>query len=511
VSREDEPSNVVAGEKLVKALRDLGVRAHITDCFVGPHVTRWELALAGGSALRKVRSLAEELAYALAATEIRVIAPIPGKQAIGIEIPNATRSLVCLKDIATVRPAGQSPLSVWLGRDVTGGAINVDLAAMPHVLVAGTTGAGKSGGLHAMISSILMGASPDEARLVLIDTKRVEFNRYEHVQHLLRPVVFDEFDAVSALADLVGIMEDRYKQMGRAQTRGLGELNAARIKEGESPLPHILCVVDEFADLMALSAGEVQEMVVRLAQKARAVGIHLVLATQTPRVTVITGVIKANIPARIAFAVASKLDSRVILDMNGAESLLGAGDLLFKGLGSSHPLRIQGSYIEGDEIDALTRPLRQEPLEEALCPEDYVDDDPRDDAAVSPQEPPRVPDTPVEAAEVEPDLGSTLDDDLGSRDLVAGEVVGGRQRVGRAEEPAQTVAVATELGEPVRALLERTSVELSDALEGWEALADSAVALLVGRYTAALLSSIEQGARDPALLDRFERLLGILI
>jgi S-DNA-T family DNA segregation ATPase FtsK/SpoIIIE len=261
---------------------------------------------------------------------------------------------------------------VWLGKDVAGKAIGADLAKMPHLLVAGTTGAGKSGAINAMLASVLLRASPHELRLVLVDPKQVELNHYESIPHLLTPVITSPRMAANALANLVREMEQRYGTMSLARTRSLPELNKAREARGEPPLPYILCVIDELADLMMVAPADVEDSIIRLAQKARAVGIHLVLATQSPRVDVITGMIKANVPSRIAFAVSSQTDSRVILDQNGAESLLGQGDMLFSPVGSSRLQRIQGAYIDEPQIAKLTDfwrrqgepELREELLEE---------------------------------------------------------------------------------------------------------------------------------------------------
>ncbi len=338
----------------------------------GPHITRYELRLAPGTKVAKVAQLKDDLAYALAATDIRILAPIPGKQAVGVEVPNAHRKMVRLGDVFQAPPKDWSPLTVWLGKDVAGKAIGADLAKMPHLLVAGTTGAGKSGAINAMLSSVLLRATPHEVRLVLVDPKQVELNHYESIPHLLTPVITSPRMAANALQNLVKEMEQRYGIMSMARTRSLVELNKARAKRGEAPLPYILCVIDELADLMMVAPADVEDSIIRLAQKARAVGIHLVLATQSPRVDVITGMIKANVPSRIAFAVSSQTDSRVILDQNGAESLLGQGDMLFNPVGSSRLQRIQGAYIDEAQIAKLTElwrkqgepELREELLEE---------------------------------------------------------------------------------------------------------------------------------------------------
>ena len=340
--------------RLVEALGHLGVQAQVIGAVAGPHITRYELQLAPGVKMAKVANLKNDLAYALAATEIRILAPIPGKRAVGVEVPNRHRRVVTLGDVFSEPPKDFSPLTVWLGKDVSGKAIPADLAKMPHLLVAGTTGAGKSGAINAMLSSILLRATPDEVRLVLVDPKQVELNHYEAIPHLLTPVITSPRMAANALQNLVREMEWRYGVMSVKRTRSLPELNKLRVREGDKALPYILCVIDELADLMMVAPADVEDSIIRLAQKARAVGIHLVLATQSPRVDVITGMIKANVPSRIAFSVSSQTDSRVILDQNGAESLLGQGDLLFSPVGTSRLQRIQGAYIDEPQIEALT-------------------------------------------------------------------------------------------------------------------------------------------------------------
>ena len=343
------------GRKLVETLGHFGVEAKIVGIVSGPHVSRFELRLAPGTKVKKVTELSNDLAYALASTDIRILAPIPGKQAVGVEVPNTRRRLVRLGDIYAGRPEKTSPLVAWLGKGIDGNSVWTDLAKMPHVLVAGTTGSGKSGCVNAILSSILMHSSPNDVRLVLVDPKQVELNHYEHVPHLLTPVVTSPRLAANVLANLIGEMESRYGIMGQARCRNLAELNRARTKAGEAPLPHILCVIDELADLMMVSPAEVEDSIIRLAQKSRATGIHLVLATQRPSTDIITGTIKVNIPARIAFAVSSQTDSRVILDQGGAEALLGQGDMLFRGAGTSKLARIQGAFVTEDEIAKITR------------------------------------------------------------------------------------------------------------------------------------------------------------
>jgi S-DNA-T family DNA segregation ATPase FtsK/SpoIIIE len=351
----DTRDREATAKSLLEALGHFGVEARLLGVVSGPHVSRYELQLAPGTKVGKVAQLKDDLAYALASTDIRILAPIPGTRAVGVEVPTARRRLVRLGDIYKGRPKGSSPLVGWLGKDVSGQAIACDLAMMPHVLVAGTTGSGKSGCVNAILSSILMSSSPNEVRLVLVDPKRVELNHYDSIPHLLTPVVTSPRMAANVLANLIGEMESRYGIMGEARARNLAELNRVRKKAGEAPLPHILCVIDELADLMMVAPAEVEDSIIRLAQKSRAVGIHLMLATQRPSTDVITGTIKVNIPARIAFAVASQVDSRVILDQGGAESLLGQGDMLFRGAGTSKMARIQGAFITEDEIARITK------------------------------------------------------------------------------------------------------------------------------------------------------------
>jgi S-DNA-T family DNA segregation ATPase FtsK/SpoIIIE len=351
----DPRDHEVIGRKLVETLGHFGVEAKIVGIVSGPHVSRFELRLAPGTKVKKVTELSNDLAYALASTDIRILAPIPGKQAVGVEVPNTRRRLVRLGDIYDGRPEKTSPLVAWLGKGIDGKPVWTDLAKMPHVLVAGTTGSGKSGCVNAILSSILMQASPNEVRLVLVDPKQVELNHYEHVPHLLTPVVTSPRLAANVLANLIGEMESRYGIMGQARCRNLAELNRARAKAGEAPLPHILCVIDELADLMMVSPAEVEDSIIRLAQKSRATGIHLVLATQRPSTDIITGTIKVNIPARIAFAVSSQTDSRVILDQGGAEALLGQGDMLFRGAGTSKMERVQGAFVTEEEIARITK------------------------------------------------------------------------------------------------------------------------------------------------------------
>jgi DNA segregation ATPase FtsK/SpoIIIE, S-DNA-T family len=359
-AKPDTEGQEQTARALLEALGHFGIEAKVIGRVTGPHITRYELRLAPGTKVSKVAQLKDDLAYALAATDIRILAPIPGKQAVGVEVPNARRRIVHLGDVFQEPPSDWSPLTVWLGKDIAGRAIGADLVRMPHLLVAGTTGAGKSACVNAMLSSILLRATPHQVRFVLVDPKQVELNHYESIPHLLTPVITSPRMAANALQNLVREMEQRYGIMSLARTRSLPELNRAREKRGEPQLPYILCVIDELADLMMVAPAEVEDSIIRLAQKARAVGIHLVLATQSPRVDVITGMIKANVPSRIAFAVSSQTDSRVILDQNGAESLLGQGDMLFSPVGASKLQRIQGAYIDEAQIADLSDSWRKQ-------------------------------------------------------------------------------------------------------------------------------------------------------
>jgi DNA segregation ATPase FtsK/SpoIIIE, S-DNA-T family len=366
------------GGQLVEALSHFGIDARVVGTVSGPHVTRYELRLAPGTKMSKVATLKDDIAYALAATDVRILAPIPGKQAVGVEVPNSVRQIVHLGDVFQEAPSGWSPLTVWLGKDIAGKAIGTDLAKQPHVLVAGTTGSGKSGCVNAMLSSILLRATPNEVRLVLVDPKQVELNYYESIPHLLTPVVTSPRMAANVLGNLIKEMEERYSLLSRVRARNLVEFNRIRVRNGEAALPYILCVIDELADLMMVAPAEVEDSIIRLAQKSRAVGIHLVLATQRPSADIITGMIKANVPARIAFAVSSQTDSRVILDQNGAESLLGQGDMLFRPASESRPARIQGAFISEDEVERITSHWRRqgEPeLHEELLEAVETDDD----------------------------------------------------------------------------------------------------------------------------------------
>ena len=378
---------------LVQTLAHFGIDATIVGQISGPRVTRYELQLAPGTKVSKVAALKDDLSYALATTEIRILAPIPGKQAVGVELPNLSPNLVTLGDIFDDLPATASPLAVWLGKDISGTAVWTDLARMPHLLIAGTTGSGKSGCINTILTSVLLRSTPDEVRMILIDPKRIELGFYESIPHLLTPVVSSPKQASAALMNVVAEMERRYERLSVVRARNLAEANRTLRQRGEQPMPYLLVVIDELADLMMISPQEVEDAVIRLAQKSRAVGVHLVLATQRPSVDVITGMIKANVPSRIAFAVSSQTDSRVILDQSGAESLLGQGDMLFKPLGTSRLQRVQGAYVSEEEIALIVdqcRHQREQELDESLLelPEVFAEDVDADDGEFDPDEDP---------------------------------------------------------------------------------------------------------------------------
>jgi S-DNA-T family DNA segregation ATPase FtsK/SpoIIIE len=380
-------------DALVQTLSNFGVDATVVGTISGPRVTRYELQLAPGTKVSKVAGLKDDLSYALATTEIRILAPIPGKQAVGVELPNTSPNLVTLGDIFDDLPQTASPLAVWLGKDISGQAVWTDLARMPHILIAGTTGSGKSGCINTVLTSVLLRSSPDDVRMILIDPKRIELGYYESIPHLLAPVVSSPKEATAVLRNVVAEMERRYEQLSAVRARNLPEANRALRSRGEQQLPYLLVVIDELADLMMISPQEVEDCVIRLAQKSRAVGIHLVLATQRPSVDVITGMIKANVPSRIAFAVSSQTDSRVILDQAGAESLLGQGDMLFKPLGTSRLQRLQGAFVTEEEIALIveqTRGQREQDLDESLleAPEPEAADGDAEDGDFDPDEDP---------------------------------------------------------------------------------------------------------------------------
>lgn len=348
-------------EKLVNTLQSFGVQTRIIDIARGPAVTRYELQPSAGVKISKITNLADDIALNLAASGVRIEAPIPNKPAVGIEVPNKVVSTVSIREIIDSPEFQQakSPLAVALGRDIAGKVTVADLAKMPHTLIAGSTGSGKSVCINSLIVSILYHSTPQEVKLVLIDPKMVELGIYNGIPHLLIPVVTDPKKAAGALSWAVNEMLNRYQLFKDYSVRDMAGFNRAAEKNGLKPMPQIVIIIDELADLMMAAPGEVEDSICRLAQMARAAGMHLVIATQRPSVDVITGVIKANIPSRIAFAVSSQIDSRTILDSSGAEKLLGRGDMLFSPIGSSKPTRVQGCFVTDGEVERIIEFIKQ--------------------------------------------------------------------------------------------------------------------------------------------------------
>lgn len=357
-STRAEPGNIKKNvQSIEKTLKDFGISVAMGDVNVGPTVTQYTLKPAEGVKLNQITARTNDLALALAAHPIRVEAPIPGKAAVGIEIPNKEKAIVSLKEVlaSDVFKKEKSNLALALGRDVAGEPSVLDLAKAPHMLIAGATGSGKSVGINSILMSLLYQNAPADLRLLLVDPKRVEFSMYNGIPHLLCPVITDADKTVNALKWAVAEMERRYKVLEEQHKRNISEFNAAN---PDNHLPYIVIVIDELADLMATSANDVEGAIVRIAQMARAVGIHLIVATQRPSVDVITGLIKANVTTRIGFAVASQIDSRTILDQAGAERLLGNGDMLLLSSDSPQPRRVQGVYVSSKEVDTVTKFLR---------------------------------------------------------------------------------------------------------------------------------------------------------
>jgi S-DNA-T family DNA segregation ATPase FtsK/SpoIIIE len=365
-----ENAMLAQAQKLEDTLRHFGVEGRVTAIMTGPVVSRFEYEPALGVKISKITGLADDLALALKALSIRIVAPVPGKGVLGIEVPNPKRQVVALREILadTSYQKSASRLTLALGKDIMGTPVVTDLAKMPHLLIAGATGSGKSVGLNAMILSVLFKASPEEVRLLLVDPKRIELSMYEDIPHLLHPVVFNPKEATTALHWAVGEMERRYALLSDLSVRNIEGYNQKakakkpdpRIEEGILPrsLPYLVIVIDELADLMLVSSRDTEEYLIRLAQKARASGIHLIVATQRPSVDVITGLIKANFPTRISYQVSARADSRVILDVMGAERLLGMGDLLFMPPGTSRLKRIHGPYVSDEEVTRVTEFLK---------------------------------------------------------------------------------------------------------------------------------------------------------
>lgn len=377
----DHTSNAA---KLVQTLKSFGVSAIVSEVHRGPAVTRYEVQPATGVKVSRIVSLTDDLALALAAKDIRIEAPIPGKSAIGIEVPNSEVAVVSLREVleSAQYQDASAKLTVALGRDISGEPIVTDLTKMPHLLVAGATGSGKSVCINGLIMSILFKAKPDEVKLMMVDPKMVELNVYNGIPHLLAPVVTDPRRASVALKKVVAEMERRYTLFAKTGSRNIEMYNQHikaqdGINQKSMTLPYIVVIVDELADLMMVAPGEVEDAICRLAQMARAAGIHLIIATQRPSVDVITGVIKANIPSRIAFGVSSMADSRTILDMGGAEKLLGRGDMLYLPMGASKPTRVQGAFVSDKEVEEVVRFVKEQQdvtYSQEMIPEDVPEE-----------------------------------------------------------------------------------------------------------------------------------------